>query len=238
MPNKDEFVSSKLAMKLSNPTLRAYMSIRQMLFHNEIVPGQKIAYHDLAERLQISTTPVVQALKWLEIQGIVTHMLNRGYFTEPVSLQEVGEIYDFRRTIECSLLSKTLEVLDENGERQLEAALKAHRESRREPYLNDWLLKDMEYHMTLASLSKSSIQKKILRHLFDLLYLKYRGSLLFLTIRPNEPVFSEHNAIFDSILSRDLEKAKEAMSSHITKVKDHVVMVLSQILSEKETSAF
>ena len=46
-------------------THKAYQGIRQMLFHNEIVPGQKIAYRDLAERLGMSQTPVIQALKWL-----------------------------------------------------------------------------------------------------------------------------------------------------------------------------
>ena len=222
----------------SNPAHKAYMGIRQMLFNNEIVPGQKIAYHDLAERLNMSSTPVVQALKWLEIQGIVRHMPNRGYYTETVSLQEVEEIYDSRITIECSLLAKAIENMDRDGELRLEASLIAHRSSRREPYLNDWLLKDMEYHMILASLSGSTIQKNILRHLFDLLYLKYRGSILFLTTRPNEAVFSEHQAIYDSVLSGDLKKATEAITDHITKVKGHVVMVLSQMMGEKEKTEF
>jgi DNA-binding GntR family transcriptional regulator len=47
-------------------TWKAYTGIRNMLFHNEIMPGQKIAYRDLAERLGMSQTPVIQALKWLE----------------------------------------------------------------------------------------------------------------------------------------------------------------------------
>ena len=70
-------------------TRKAYQGIRQMLFHNEIVPGQKIAYRDLAERLGMSQTPVIQALKWLEFQGLVRHERHRGYYTEPISIQEV-----------------------------------------------------------------------------------------------------------------------------------------------------
>ena len=93
-----------------------------MLFHNEIVAGQKIAYRDLAERLGMSQTPVIQALKWLEFQQLVRHEPNRGYYTAPISLQEVGEIYELRELIELSLLPKTLERLDARKIQRLQAA--------------------------------------------------------------------------------------------------------------------
>ncbi len=54
-------------------TLTAYNAIRQMLFYNEIHPGQKIKYKDLAGRIGVSMTPVIQALKWLEFRNIVRH---------------------------------------------------------------------------------------------------------------------------------------------------------------------
>ena len=90
-------------------TRKAYLGIRNMLFHNEIGPGQKISYRDLAERLGMSQTPVIQALKWLEFQQLVRHEPNRGYYTAPVSLQEVEEIYDLRELIELALLPGTME---------------------------------------------------------------------------------------------------------------------------------
>jgi len=43
----------------------AYQGIRRMLYNKELVPGQRIACKDLAEKLELSTTPVIQALKWL-----------------------------------------------------------------------------------------------------------------------------------------------------------------------------
>ena len=67
-------------------TDKAYHGLRQMMFHKEIVPGQKIAYQDLADRLGMSLTPVIQALKWMEIQGLVRHESHRGYHVEPVDV--------------------------------------------------------------------------------------------------------------------------------------------------------
>ena len=44
-------------------TRKAYLGIRNLMLHNELAPGQKIAYRDLAERLGMSQTPIIQALK-------------------------------------------------------------------------------------------------------------------------------------------------------------------------------
>jgi DNA-binding GntR family transcriptional regulator len=65
---------------------QAYKGIRRMLYHKELVPGQKIAYRELAEQLHMNPTPIIQALKWLEIQGFVRHEPHRGYHIEPFSL--------------------------------------------------------------------------------------------------------------------------------------------------------
>ena len=77
-----------------NLTQRAYIGLRRMLFMNEIGPGQKIYYRDVAEKMRMSPTPIIHALKWLEFQGLVRHERNRGFFLEPVRLDEINEIFD------------------------------------------------------------------------------------------------------------------------------------------------
>ena len=103
-----EKTQSKKASTATGHTQIAYEGIRRMLFHNEIVPGSKISYRDLSERLGMSQTPVIQALKWLEFQQLVRHEPHRGYFTAEISLQEVEEVYELRELIELSLLSRTV----------------------------------------------------------------------------------------------------------------------------------
>ena len=160
-------------------TQEAYNGIRRMFFLNEIVPGQKISYGDLAKRLNMSTTPVIQALKRLEIQGLVRHERNRGYYTENISLSEVIEIYDFRELIEVSLLPDTIRGMTRTKLKKLKKALDNHLDAVRDIFLKDRLLKDMEFHMTLAELSGNRIRVACLKDLFDLLYLKYRGNIFF-----------------------------------------------------------
>ena len=217
-------------------TLKAFNGIRQMLFHNEIAPGQKIVYGDLAKRLDMSPTPVIQALKWLEFQGIVRREPNRGYFTEPISLKEVREIYEMRELVELSLLPKTIENLDETGIRTLKQALEEHHNASSRVYLNERLLKDMDFHLALASLSGCTVQQKVLKDLFDLLYLKYRGSILFVNFM--DTVDTAHRDIFNAVTRRDLENARAVLAAHITEVKQHVLEGLSRMIAEKEDSVF
>jgi len=216
--------------------LKAFNGIRNMLFHNEIAPGQKIVYGDLAKRLNMSPTPVIQALKWLEFQGIVRREPNRGYFTEPISLKEVREIYEMRELLELSLLPEIIRNLDETGIRRLKQALEEHRNASSRVYLNERLLKDMDFHLTLASLSGCTVQQKILKDLFDLLYLKYRGSILFVNFM--DTVDTAHRDIFEAVIRRDIETARAVLSNHISEVKQHVLEGLSRMLAEKEDSDF
>jgi len=236
MPKRKNTFTGRIDPTSSGHIDKAYMSIRQMLFHKEIGSGQKIACRDLANRLGMSPTPVIQALKWLEFQGLVRHEPERGYYTEPFSLEEVEEIYELRELVEVSLIPETLKRLDEEGVKRLQAALDAHLSAAREIYLNGRLITDMEFHLTLASLSGRRLHQRMLRNLFDLLYLKYRGS--FLSVRPMEYVDSEHRKIFESIVSRDLQKSQETLSEHISGIKRDVLMVLRRMIEEKERSKF
>jgi len=212
-------------------TQEAYMGIRRMFFLNEIIPGQKISYGDLAKRLNMSTTPVIQALKRLEFQGLVRHEPNRGYYTENISLKEITEIYEFRQQIEVSLLPKTISSITKKGLNQLKKALNNHLDAVRDIYLKDRLLKDMEFHLILAELSGNRIQINTLKFLFDLLYLKYRGNILFVT--PMETVDSEHIRLYDDISAGKTENAQAVLAQHISNVKKHAILSIERINQEK-----
>ena len=209
------------------------MGIRRMFFLNEIIPGQKISYGDLAKRLGMSTTPVIQALKRLEFQGLVRHEPNRGYYTETISLEEITEIYEFRELIEASLLPKTIARMDEKGLKILKQALDNHLQAVRDIYLKERLLMDMEFHLTLAELSGCTIQINTLKSLFDLLYLKYRGNILFVT--PMDTVDSEHIKLYEYIEQKNPEEAVRILKRHISNVKDHAVVSIERINKEKQT---
>ncbi|PKN66734.1 MAG: GntR family transcriptional regulator [Deltaproteobacteria bacterium HGW-Deltaproteobacteria-15] len=220
----------------SDSSQKAYTGLRRMLYQKELTPGQKIAYRELAERLEMSPTPIIQALKWLEIQGFVRHEPNRGYSVAPSSIEEVEEIYELRQLLEPSLLPSAIERLDRKGEELLKRALEAHLSAVREVYLKERLFKNTEFHLALAALSGKETQLRMLRNIFDLLFLKYGGN--YLPLSSLEAVDREHQEIFDLVVARDLRGAKKVLSEHIQNVKKQVLGSLRQILKEQEALGF
>jgi DNA-binding GntR family transcriptional regulator len=217
-------------------TQKAYNGLRQMMFHNEIVPGQKIAYRDLADRLGMSLTPVIQALKWMEIQGLVRHEAHRGYHAEPFSLQEVEELHDLREVLECSLLPKTIERLDDKNIKALYDAFMAHAEASSETYLNERFVKDLEFHIALASLSGCRVQLQVLRNLLDILCLKYRSN--YQSAASFDRGVSEHQAVYEAISDQNLGRAQKALGHHIRFTKETLIERFTQILEEKKDLGF
>lgn len=207
----------------------AYDGIRMMLLNNEILPGRKISYRQLAEKLGMSLTPVIQALKRLEYQGLVRHEPNRGYFTEPMSLQEVQEIYEMREVLEISLLPDIMKNLDEVAIRSLQKLVDAVNLASAANDLNRRILKDRDFHLTLAKISGKRIAVQLLRYLFDLLYLKYGASLLFAAAK--ESVGAQHHAIFDAVISQELSSAQTAMRDHFRDVKLIALKALGRIIA-------
>ncbi|MDR2017799.1 MAG: GntR family transcriptional regulator [Syntrophobacterales bacterium] len=214
----------------------AYQGIRRMLYSKELIPGQRIAYRDLAERLQLSPTPIIQALKWLELQGFVCHEPNRGYSMAPFSLKEMEELYELRELIEPSLVPAIIQRIDKKGLRELKTTLDAHLSAEREFYLKERLFKNREFHMTLASLSGKATQIRILQNVFEMLFLKYGGN--YFPVASLTSTDQAHQEIYDAVALRSLERAQTIVKNHITNVKVQVLSSVKKMLAEQERSEF
>lgn len=175
-----------------NHTQAAYSGIRQMMFHNEIFPGQKISYRDLGKRLGMSITPIIQALKFLEFQGLVLYEPNRGYHISPLDMKEVEEVYITREILETSLLPATIRRLDEGAIIRLKKALNCYLEAVDSEIFDDRLKTHRIFHLTLAELSGSQVRLQILKQMFDLLYMKFGGNLLFKIYRGSDNSVDMH----------------------------------------------
>lgn len=215
-------------------TQTAYQGLRHMLYKKELVPGQRIACRDLEEKLGLSATPIIQALKWLEMQGFVQHETNRGYAMAPFSLQEIEELYELRELIEPSLIPATIERIDKQGLVQLKTALDAHLAAERDFYLTERLFKNRDFHMTLASLSGKTTQIRILQNIFDMLFLKYGGN--YFPISSLSATDQAHQEIYDAIAVRSLERAQSILKNHLTNVKIQVMTGIRKVLDEQERS--
>lgn len=212
----------------------AFHGIRRMLYTRELVAGQKIAAAEIADKLRLSPTPVIQALKRLELLGFVSHEPNRGFHVTPFSIREIEEIYEMRELLEPSLLRTTIENLRKEDIAELKKAMEAHLSAERDFYSKERLFKNKEFHLTLASLSGKETQIRILQNLFDVLFLKY-GGLPSTSLTATD---QEHQAIFDSVAMRSLDRAQRVLKNHITNVKTQFLSSVRKMLAEQEKAVF
>ena len=213
---------------------KAYEGIRQMLFYNEIIPGQKIKYQDLADKLGVSITPVIHALKWLEFKNIVKHEPNRGYLVDEVSLKEIKEIYDSRLLLEVSLVPKIVKYVDDESMQQLKLSQDAYHSAVDEENYYGRLMTDMKFHLTMASISQCRIQLKMLQELFDMLLLKYTRNLVLLGIMDSS--LKEHGEIFKCLTARDEAGLQQALSTHLNHVRTHITQGFKKMFVNKKES--
>lgn len=219
---------TKKEIETSDLTVKAYTAIRQMLFYNEIQPGQKIKYKDLANRIGVSMTPVIQALKWLEFRNIVRHENNKGYYINEVSLKEITEIYNARLLIEVALVPDTIKNLNADGIKKLQKAMEKYKTAVAEDNYYKRIMTDMGFHMCLASLADSKIQLQILQELFDVLLLRYSRNLYFSSVMDTS--LKEHSDILECLEKADEEGVSNALIYHITIVKDHIIKGMSRLI--------
>jgi DNA-binding GntR family transcriptional regulator len=217
-------------------TREAYNDIRKMIFSNKLKPGQKIPYRSMAERLNMSLTPVVQALKHMEFMGLVHHEQNKGFFVENVTPREIDEAYKLRSILEPKLLAETIPTLDEQGEKKIGTALNEYIDACKKGSLKLKLVKDIQFHMSMAELSGQNLSILILRYLFDFLYLRFGQELIF--SRPLEDSADAHTAIFDAIKSKDVKTATMVLKKHIKEIQINALEGISERLTEVEDIIF
>ncbi|QTA89607.1 GntR family transcriptional regulator [Desulfonema magnum] len=221
---------------LEDMSHKAYHAIRKMLYHKELVPGQKIVYRELTERLDMSPTPVIQALSWLEFQGLAFRKPNCGYYITPCSLEELEELFEIRELLEPSLIPAVIENLDEEGLEELKSALEAHRSAAKNVYSKERLFRNREFHLTLASLSKKHNRIRILQNIFDVLFLKYGGS--YLSFSSLNAFNREHQKIYDCVAAKKIKEARKLLSKHTANVKEQIVSSYKQMIEEKHNLEF
>lgn len=88
--------------------------------------------------------------------------------------------------------------------------------------------------MCLASLADSKIQLEMLQELFDVLLLRYSRNLYFASVMDTS--LNEHSDIFNSLEKRDKKALENALTYHITTVRDHIIKGMSRLIVDAKES--
>jgi len=198
----------------------AYIELKKWIFTQRIVPGQKLIYQDLSNKLKMSKTPIIYALNRLEYEGFVERYLNRGYFVHEMDEEEADELFDAREAIEIFLMEMAIENLTRDDLEEIEKIIRCHSET---GYSNmrKRLILDMSLHLKITETAGNNYLIKTLRGVYERLYLTYR----FDRLDPQRKIASEkeHWKFLEAIKNKNIKTARNLLQQHMRNGKKAII---------------
>ena len=169
----ERYLPRGLAPATDNPLDRAAGYLAQLVLSQRLVPGEKIPMDDIADRIGASRTPVREALRLLETEGLVVALPNRGFIMRRMEAGEIRHLYDARDCIECFVVraafaKRTRPFVQElRALHRIYAALLAGNGDRRRL----GMVVDKAFHVRIAEQAGNPHLTALLANMFDRLIL-------------------------------------------------------------------
>jgi DNA-binding GntR family transcriptional regulator len=207
-------------------TEEAFRNIKQLILNQELVPGQKLIYDDLAKRLKMSRTPIINALNRLEQLGLVVSESRRGFTVRPMRTEEAWETFDFREAIESYAVEQAISKANESELNALEEKLLEYEDYRPNYYDRKKIFLDAAFHMQIAKMTHNNVLKWHLKLNMQHLYL--RANLNNYSLDREKEATAEHRTLYQKILVKDVLGAVELIKKHIRSDKNYTLSCLAQ----------
>jgi len=208
---------------------QVYDHLRDEIIRGVYRPGQRVAVEQLASELGVSQTPVRAALSRLESDGLVEILPRKGTFVTVTTAEEVCEVFQLRRIIECASLD-SLGALSEELIREFDkvvvesAALVV---GQRFLDYARYLHLDVEFHHLIVSLlwnQRASALYQTLRWPVQVML-----ALVGSDNQRSTATVAEHSEIVAALKERDAAKAKEALLRHLDNSESDLLSRLARV---------
>ncbi len=203
---------------------QAYNYIRNEIVSGRLKSGLPIRENDISEILHMSRTPIREALKNLEAEGVVVSYASHGTFVAALTPYDVEEIFELRSLLEIWALEKSINRIAEQELDYIENMLKNADES------NNW----EDIHAADLWLHKLIVEKngsKRLVTFMNNLYTQIERISICSAVDPKrkQDTFNEHMSIINGIRSRDLKKSQTLLREHLRLVAEAAIEIAKTI---------
>lgn len=197
-----------------------YEELKRQIMVGEIAPGTRMMEVELAEEMGVSRTPVREAIRKLEKEGLVTIEPRRGAYASDISAKDMVDILEVRQDLEGMAAGIAAQRITEEGRLELESIAREYKESVDKEDIEQIIKNDEAFHKYIVSLSGNKTLIKMVSQVQELAlrfrYIYYEDFSRF----KNQP--TEHQAIVDAIVSGDVTSARVNAEEHLARLKDFV----------------
>lgn len=193
-------------------TEQAYAILRERIITGDLVPGAEVSEPELAERLQMSKTPVREALGRLCIEGFMEAYPRRGYRVTPVTIKDMNDLFSVRGVLEGTAAALAAENLTTEEMDQLDELADASYVMGEEVSTRTFVSRNEQFHSMIAQGSRNPrLHALVMSHLEECARLFHMGT----RVRDINPETNDdHHRILAHLRARDAEKARQAIMEH------------------------
>ena len=192
--------------------------LRERIFAGELAPGAFLEEARLCEQLEISRTPLREALKVLTAEGLVRHEPRRGCFVNEVTEQDLDEIFPVIALLEGRCAYEAARNASDAELLALEALHDKLSRHARARCINDYYAANFAIHEAIITLANNRWLAQVITDLRKIVKLA-RLQQLHAPGRLDQSL-SEHLAVFAALKARDPEGAEAAMRTHLTRQRE------------------
>lgn len=197
-----------------------YQKIKQMMLSYELIPGQRLIFVDLAEKLGVSRTPVNNALSLLAKEGFLDFTPNQGYTVHQITKEEADALYEVRTILELGAIEKAILNLTPAKLKELEKRERLFKQAVDEKQSRGRFTLDEEFHAFIVEMSGNPYLVEYFREVYQRIFLRHRISPLKGERVVQVP--AEHRELVEAMRNRDVEKAKRIVAEHIENGKQYI----------------
>jgi len=200
---------------------RVFHEMRENILHGRYKRDEAIKEVQEAEKMGVSRTPVREALRQLELEGLVAIVPNKGAVVTGIDQKDIADIYAIRSLIEGLSAKWAAERINEEQLNVLEEIIylsEFHLEKNHVEQLYDL---DTKFHEVLYEISGSRILKHVLSDFHEYVQNVRKHSL---SVRERaEKSVEEHKKILEALRNRDVKEARKRMDKHIKNTIKNIV---------------
>lgn len=201
---------------------QVYDKMKEMIFSGEIKQGERIVEVEFAEKFNVSRTPLREAIRMLELEGLLEDNAGVGVSVKKIGMSDIQEVYQIRIALEGIVLKEIIEKKNEKGIKKLEDILVKTKKLIDSSAGSDELFELFsEFNNILYNLSNYPKVVNLIKNIN--MYLRIFRKYSVENLERRLIAYNEHVEIVEALKKGDLEKALRENEVHLLGSKDFLI---------------
>ena len=201
--------------KSVNPPLSTdlFTQIQIDILSGKLKSGDKMTEKKICDEYKVSRTPVREALKQLEMDGLIENIPNRGAFVVGLSFDDIEDMYELRKVYEIQAVKWAIVRITEDEMEQLEETFEFMEFYTMKNDIDKMLNINTGFHQIIYNASHNRMLLQLLSSYQ--VYIKYSRPIISFAPDYLATVLEEHRTIFEAFKSKDPKEGAKAMEYHM-----------------------